>query len=59
MEDDYLKLFFLIIGNACKWIYYRGKKSIDEVNKENNLRLGVIVFVAFGFIIYFGFYSSL
>jgi hypothetical protein len=59
MEDDFLKLFFLIIGNACKWIYYGGKKSIDEVSKENNLRLGVIVSVVFGFIIYFGFYSSL
>jgi hypothetical protein len=47
------KLIFLLIGNVCQWIFYGGKKSMDEVVKEDNGILGFIVAV----LIFFFFYS--
>lgn len=41
--DIGLKLLFPVIGNISKWIYSGGKKSIDEVSKEDNLILGMVV----------------
>lgn len=37
------KLIFLLIGNVSRWISYGGKKSMDEVVKEDNEILGFIV----------------
>lgn len=37
------KLIFLLIGNVSGWISYGGKKSMDEVVKEDNEILGFIV----------------
>jgi hypothetical protein len=55
MNHYFFKLWFLFIGNICKWAYYSGKKSFDEVSKEDNELLGIIVSVFFGFILYFCF----
>jgi hypothetical protein len=39
------RLICHFIGNITKWIYYLGKKSIDEVAKEDNSKLGFIILV--------------
>jgi hypothetical protein len=48
------KLIFLWVGNICKWIYYGGKKRMDDVAKEDNETLGLIVTV-FCLLVYFAF----
>jgi len=48
------KLIFLWVGNICKWIYYGGKKKMDDVAKEDNETLGLIVTV-FCLLVYFAF----
>jgi len=53
MRHIFFKLFFLFVGNISKWIYYGGKKSIDEVSKEDNYTIGLIVSIIFGFLIFF------
>ena len=39
------KLIFLLIGNVFRWISYGGKKPMDEVVKEDNEIVGIIVAV--------------
>jgi hypothetical protein len=51
--EQFAKLAFLLIGNICRWISYGGKKSMDDVVKEDNWMLGLIVSI----IIFFFFYS--
>jgi hypothetical protein len=41
------------IGNIVIWIYYGGKKSIDEVAKNDNSILGLIVVIVLGFILFY------
>jgi hypothetical protein len=31
MDNNYFKLINHFVGNVIKWIYFGGKKSIDEV----------------------------
>jgi hypothetical protein len=47
------KLVFLWVGNICMWFYYGGKKSIDDVTKEDNENLGIFITVILVFLIYF------
>ena len=49
------KLLFLWVGNITLWLFYGGNKSMDEVIKEDNEILGIIVAVILGFILYFSF----
>jgi predicted RND superfamily exporter protein len=37
------------------WVYYGGKKSIDEVAKKDNSILGFIVVIILGFILFYSF----
>jgi hypothetical protein len=43
MDNNYFKLINHFVGNVIKWIYFGGKKSIDEVAEEDNSTLGFIV----------------
>ncbi|MFN7675025.1 hypothetical protein [Flavobacterium sp.] len=43
MDNNYFKLINHFVGNVIKWIYFLGKKSIDEVAEEDNSTLGFIV----------------
>jgi hypothetical protein len=54
MRSPYFKLFNHFVGNIMMWIYYGGKKSIDQVAEKDNSTLGFIVIlilllVALGF----------
>lgn len=55
--EDMAKLVFLLIGNACKWIANGGKKPMDEVVKEDNMILGLIVTIII-FFLFFPFIKS-
>ncbi|MFV5697057.1 hypothetical protein ACM55H_01695 [Flavobacterium sp. ZT3R17] len=46
------KLINHLVGNIAMWIYYLGKKSIDEVAKEDNSILGLIIIIVAGFILF-------
>lgn len=46
------KLISHILGNIAMWIYYCGKKSIDEVSKNDNSNLGFVIFMILGVILY-------
>jgi hypothetical protein len=48
-------LLFLFVGNISKWIYYGGEKSFDEVGKENNYTIGLVISIVLGFLIFFSF----
>ena len=37
------KLTNHLVGNAVMWLYYRGKKSIDEVAETDNSTIGFII----------------
>lgn len=50
------KLLFLWVGNLCMWFYYSGKKSMENVAKEDNETLGLIVTMTIGLLIYFSFF---
>jgi hypothetical protein len=56
MYHLFRKLIFLWVGNISMWIFYGGKKSIDDVLKEDNETVGIIVTVILGFLIYFSFF---
>jgi len=43
------------IGNIAMWLYYGGKKSIDEVAKDDNSILGLIILVIIGCILFYSF----
>lgn len=49
------KLICHLIGNIVMWIYYGGSKSIDEVAKDDNSRIGFFVSIIFGVLIFFSF----
>jgi len=49
------KLINHFVGNITMWIYYGGKKSIDEVAKKDNSILGLIVVIILGFILFYSF----
>lgn len=55
MGPLFRKLIFLWVGNISMWIYYGGNKKMEEVAKEDNEILGLIVTVILGFLIYFSF----
>lgn len=55
--EEIAKLAFLLIGNTCKWIANGGKKPMDEVVKEDNLILGVIITIII-FFLFFPFIKS-
>jgi len=38
------------------WLYYAGKISIDDIAKEDNETVGIIVTLTLGFLIYFSFF---
>ncbi|MCL6462089.1 MAG: hypothetical protein I4O51_09505 [Flavobacterium micromati] len=44
------KLIFHFVGDICKWIYYAGQKTMDEVIENDNSALGIIVIVFFIFV---------
>ena len=50
------KLLFLWVGNLCIWFYHAGKKSMEDVAKEDNEILGLIVTFIIGLLIYFSFF---
>lgn len=58
-HTQFYKLILLIIGNISKWIYFGGKKSIDEISKEDNLILGLIVSIILGVILFLIYKESL
>jgi hypothetical protein len=43
MDNNYFKLINHFVGNIMMWIYYGGKKSIDQVAEKDNSTLGFIV----------------
>jgi len=49
------KLINHFVGNITMWIYYGGKKSIDEVAKNDNSLIGLIVVIILGFILFYSF----
>lgn len=54
MDDcNFYKLIFLVLGNVSKWIYFGGRKSIDEISREDNFTLGLIVSMILVFLIFF------
>ncbi len=50
------KLLFLWVGNLCMWFYHSGQKTMEEVAKEDNEILGLIVTFIIGLLIYFSFF---
>lgn len=46
------KLIFLLIGNLSRWLSYGGTKSMDEVLKEDNEILGIIIVAVILFFTY-------
>ena len=50
------KLLFLWVGTFVKWLFYGFEKSIDELAKENNETLGMIVTLILGGLLYFYFF---
>jgi hypothetical protein len=52
MNHLFFRLLFLWVGNACKWIYHGGNKTIDEVSIEDNYILGLLVSIVLGTIMY-------
>lgn len=49
------KLLFLWVGTFAKWLFYGFENSIDEVTKEDNETLGMIVSNMLGGLLYFYF----
>jgi len=49
------KLINHFVGNIAMWIYYGGKKSIDEVSKNDNSWVGLIIVIILGFILFYSF----
>jgi hypothetical protein len=43
MDNNYFKLINHFVGNIMMWIYYGGKKSIDQLAEKDNSTLGFIV----------------
>ncbi|CAM3568032.1 hypothetical protein FLGE108171_03395 [Flavobacterium gelidilacus] len=41
-----------ILGNITVWIYYLGKKSYDDVVKDDNSKLGLVVAIVIMIILY-------
>lgn len=39
------RLIFHFVGNIAKWLYYLGKKSMDEVAKDDNSTIGLIILI--------------
>jgi hypothetical protein len=46
------KLACLFVGNISKWLFYGGKKSMDDILKEDNEILGLVIL---GFIFFFSY----
>ncbi|WP_157495006.1 hypothetical protein [Flavobacterium sp. KJJ] len=46
------KLICLFIGNIAKWIYYGGKKPMDDVLKEDNQIIGFVILALIFFFLY-------
>jgi hypothetical protein len=55
MGHLFRKLIFLWVGNISMWIYYAGRKKMEDVAKEDNEILGLIIALILGFIIFFSF----
>ena len=55
MNHLYRKLIFLWVGNISMWIYFGGDRKIEDVAKDDNEILGLIVTVILGVLIYFSF----
>jgi len=55
--EEISKLLFLFVGNLSKWLFYGGKKSMDEIVKEDNEILGLTltIIIAFLFFIFYTF----
>jgi hypothetical protein len=41
-----------IVGNIAMWIYYAGEKSIDEVSKKDNSKLGFKIIIILSLFLY-------
>ena len=46
----YLNLVCHFVGNSFMWLCHGGKKSIDEVAKKDNSKLGLLVIIIVFFI---------
>jgi len=46
------RLICHFLGNIAKWLFYFGKKSMDEVVKGDNSSLGFIILVIIVLILY-------
>ncbi len=55
MHRLFYKLIFLWVGNISMWFYYGGNKKLEDVAKEDNQILGLIITVILSFLIYFSF----
>lgn len=49
------KLINHFVGNIAMWIFYGGKKTIDEVAKNDNSFLGFIIVIILAFILFYSF----
>lgn len=49
------KLICHFVGNIAMWVFYGGKKSIDEVAKNDNSILGFIIVIILAFILFYSF----
>ena len=49
------KLINHFVGNITIWIDYGGKKTIDEVAKNDNSFLGFIIVIILAFILFYSF----
>lgn len=48
----YAKLICHFVGNIVKWLCHFGKKSIDEVAKDDNSGLGFIIILVIVLVLY-------
>lgn len=48
----FYKLINHFVGNMAMWLYYGGRKSIDEIVKKDNSILGLIIIIILGFILF-------
>ncbi len=55
MSRLFRKLIFLWVGNISMWFYYGGNKKMEDVAKDDNEILGIVVTLILGFLIYFSF----
>ncbi|WP_396210898.1 hypothetical protein [Flavobacterium sp.] len=49
------KLINHFVGNIAMWIFYGGKKTIEEVAKNDNSFLGFITVIILAFILFYSF----